>query len=86
MELLLQSGVGIATGMAMGKITLWLISFYRRLSSGKGAKEDTAEATSMISILMIGMMIRRGDRYIVPNGTRRLHPGDILLKEDRDAG
>lgn len=25
------------------------------------------------------MMIRRGRRYIVPNGTRRLHPGDKLL-------
>lgn len=54
MELLLQFGVGIATGLAMGKITLWLISFYRRLGSGKGVKEDTAQATSMISILMIG--------------------------------
>lgn len=25
------------------------------------------------------MMIRRGNRYMVPNGSRRLHPGDILL-------
>lgn len=25
------------------------------------------------------MMIRRGDHYIVPNGSRRLHPGDRLL-------
>ncbi len=25
------------------------------------------------------MMIRRGDRYIVPNGKRRLLPGDSLL-------
>lgn len=25
------------------------------------------------------MMIRRNGRYIVPNGTRRLHPGDTLL-------
>lgn len=32
------------------------------------------------------MMIRRGTRYIVPNGTRRLHPGDTLLiiKEEKD--
>ena len=30
------------------------------------------------------MMIRRGNRYIVPNGTRNLQPGDTLLiiKED----
>ena len=25
------------------------------------------------------MMIKRGDRYMVPNGTRHLHPGDKLL-------
>ncbi|MDE6449186.1 MAG: potassium/proton antiporter [Muribaculaceae bacterium] len=25
------------------------------------------------------MMVRRGDSYIVPNGTRKLHPGDRLL-------
>lgn len=32
------------------------------------------------------IMIRRGQRYIVPNGTRRLHPGDTLLiiKEDEE--
>ena len=30
------------------------------------------------------IMIRRGNRYIVPNGHRRLHPADTLLiiKED----
>ena len=34
------------------------------------------------------MMIRRGKRYIVPNGTRRLHVGDVLLiiREDSQAG
>ena len=25
------------------------------------------------------MMIRRGKRYIVPDGSRRLYPGDVLL-------
>lgn len=32
------------------------------------------------------MMIRRGNRYIVPNGTRHLQPGDTLLiiKEDQE--
>lgn len=30
------------------------------------------------------MMVKRGDSYIVPNGTRRLHPGDrlLLIKEE----
>lgn len=34
------------------------------------------------------MMIRRGKRYIVPNGTKRLHAGDVLLiiREDGQAG
>ena len=34
------------------------------------------------------MMVRRGTSYIVPNGTRRLHPGDTLLlirEEQNDA-
>lgn len=32
------------------------------------------------------MMVRRGTSYIVPNGTRRLHPGDtlLLIREDHD--
>ncbi len=34
------------------------------------------------------MMIKRGDRYMVPNGTRRLFVGDKLLviTEDSSAG
>ena len=34
------------------------------------------------------MMIKRGDRYMVPNGTRRLLVGDKLLviTEDSSAG
>lgn len=53
-ELLLQFGVGIGLGYVMGRITLWLIGFYMRIGRSKGAKEDASQATSMISILMIG--------------------------------
>ncbi len=53
-ELLLQFGVGAAGGFLMGKLTLWLIRVYGRAGRKSGAKEDTAQATSMISILMIG--------------------------------
>lgn len=53
-ELLLQFGVGIGLGFVMGKLTLWLIGFYMRIGRSRGAKEDASQATSMISILMIG--------------------------------
>lgn len=53
-ELLLQFGVGAAGGFLIGKITLWLIGFYCRMGRSTGAKEDASQATSMISILMIG--------------------------------
>ncbi len=53
-ELLLQFGVGAAGGFLMGKLTLWLIGAYMRIGKSAKSKEDTAQATSMISILMIG--------------------------------
>ncbi|MCM1077406.1 MAG: potassium/proton antiporter [Bacteroides sp.] len=53
-ELLLQFGVGIAGGFAMGKLTLWLIGAYSRIGRSAGTQEDPSQATSMISILMIG--------------------------------
>lgn len=53
-ELILQFGVGGATGFVMGKLTLWLISAYRRIGRSSGNQEDASQATSMISILMIG--------------------------------
>lgn len=53
-ELLLQFGVGAAGGFLIGKITLWLIGVYCRMGRSAGAKEDASQATSMISILMIG--------------------------------
>ena len=43
------------------------------LSRGRTLRDMNLPEGSLV------MMIRRGDRYIVPNGTRRLHPGDRLL-------
>lgn len=54
LELILQFGVGAAVGFLMGKLTLWLIGIYRKLGSKGGAQEDASQATSMISIMMIG--------------------------------
>lgn len=53
-ELLLQFGVGAAGGFLMGKLTLWLIGTYLRIGRNAKSKEDASQATSMISILMIG--------------------------------
>lgn len=51
-ELILQFGVGIAGGWLMGLITRRLASLYMRL--GKGSRsEDGAQATSMLSILVL---------------------------------
>ncbi len=54
LELLLQFGVGAAGGFLMGRCTLWLIGIYRRIGSKADVQEDAAQATSMISILIIG--------------------------------
>ena len=54
LELLLQFGVGALGGFLMGKVTLWLIRAYRRIDAKSETKEDAGQATSMISILMIG--------------------------------
>lgn len=54
LELLLQFGVGAAGGYLMGRFTLWLIGIYRRIGSKAEVQEDAAQATSMISILIIG--------------------------------
>lgn len=53
-ELVLQFGVGAAGGFLMGNATLWLIRIYRRIGRNAGAKEDAAQAISMISILIMG--------------------------------
>ena len=43
------------------------------LAEGNTLRDMNLPAGSLV------MMIRRGSRYIVPNGTRRLQPGDTLL-------
>ena len=53
-ELILQFGVGIAGGFLMGRLTVWLIGIYTRIGKGGAAQEDVSQATSMISILMLG--------------------------------
>lgn len=54
LELLLQFGVGAAGGFIIGKFTLWLIGVYTRMGRNASAKEDSSQAASMISILIIG--------------------------------
>lgn len=53
-ELLLQFGIGAAGGYLMGKGSIWLISAYRRIGGGNGAKEDASQTVSMISIMILG--------------------------------
>lgn len=53
MQLLLQFGVGIAGGLLMGRVTSRLIDIYVRIGR-KSSGEDPAQASSMISILIIG--------------------------------
>lgn len=43
------------------------------LANGNTLREITLPESGLV------MMIRRGNRYIVPNGRRQLHPGDALL-------
>ncbi len=45
----------------------------RDLESGNTLRDMRLPEKSLV------MMIRRGARYIVPNGTRKLQPGDTLL-------
>lgn len=54
LQLLLQFGVGIIGGFLMGKLTVWLITVYKRINANAQSKEDAGQATSMISILIVG--------------------------------
>ena len=56
LQLLLQFGVGIAGGWAMGRATVWLIGVYRRIGSRGADAENRSQALSMISILTLGMV------------------------------
>ncbi len=55
-ELLLQFGVGTVMGLAMGKMSRWLIGLYRRMGGNADIKEDTGQAISMVSIMTLGMV------------------------------
>ena len=48
------------------------------LTSGNTLRDMSLPAGSLV------MMIRRGQRYIVPNGTKKLLPGDHLLIIEED--
>lgn len=50
------------------------------LQAGNTLKDMNLPGGSLV------MMIRRGDKYIVPNGKRKLMPGDalLLIKEYHD--
>ncbi len=54
LELLLQFGVGGIGGLVMGKLTLWLIALYGKFGRKSPKHEDAAQATSMLSILIVG--------------------------------
>lgn len=69
-------GVELADELPTTLQTLTLTE--QSLAEGNTLRDMNLPAGSLV------MMIRRGSRYIVPNGTRRLQPGDTLLiiKED----
>ena len=64
-------GVELADELPTSLQTMTLTS--QHLAGGNTLRDMNIPAGSLV------MMIRRGNRYIVPNGTRRLHPGDTLL-------
>ncbi len=64
-------GVEIADEMPTSLTTLTLTPAH--LAEGATLRQMKLPEGSLV------MMIRRGKRYIVPNGTRRLHAGDVLL-------
>lgn len=53
LQLFMQFGIGSAMGIGMGYLTKWLVDIYRRLGNGKNS-EDAGQATSMISVMIIG--------------------------------
>ncbi|MBP3535756.1 MAG: cation:proton antiporter, partial [Muribaculaceae bacterium] len=64
-------GVELADELPTSLQTLTLTPDH--LAAGATLRDMTLPAGALV------MMIRRNGRYIVPNGTRRLHPGDTLL-------
>ncbi|MDE6334677.1 MAG: potassium/proton antiporter, partial [Muribaculaceae bacterium] len=56
LQLLMQFGVGALGGYAMGRLTVWMIGIYRRIGAHAESKEDSSQATAMISIMVLGMV------------------------------
>lgn len=54
LQLLMQFGFGIIGGWLMGKISLWLIHLYHKLGKREAVKEDSSQATAMLSIMILG--------------------------------
>ncbi len=52
-QLIMQFGVGVCGGLALGFFTKWIADVYRRLGGGTSS-EDSGQATAMLSILIIG--------------------------------
>ena len=52
-ELGLQFVVGTVMGIVLGKGITWLINLYKRIGQDAATKEDSDQASSMISILML---------------------------------
>ncbi len=88
LELLLQFGVGAAGGYLMGRFTLWLISIYRRIGSKADVQEDASQATSMISILIIGCVFFTFalTTALAGNGYLAVYISGIVIGNARIAG
>ncbi len=52
-EVLVQFAIGVGAGYVMGKATIWLINAYRRMGSASERREDSDQAASMMSILLL---------------------------------
>ncbi|MDE6287419.1 MAG: potassium/proton antiporter, partial [Muribaculaceae bacterium] len=52
-DLLMQFGIGGIGGYLFGKLMLWLAGLYTRVGGQQAAAEDSGQASSMISILML---------------------------------
>lgn len=52
-EIFLQFAAGAGGGCLLGVVTVKLIGLYRRMGRRHGVKEDAAQASSMVSILML---------------------------------
>lgn len=52
-QLVLQFGVGGLVGVAFGKLTIWLAKRYKAIGGSRGRAEDSEQASSMLSILVL---------------------------------